>query len=136
MAQFLTELWVTPEPHENWRLVDHPLVFIDDDKNIITVPIGYTCDLASIPFIAKEFMGKSSFGEVVYAPAAVIHDFMLDQKEPSKKCHALFKQALLACGASEELANIMYAAVNHPRLEEVEYPDETQPRDKTNILGD
>lgn len=135
MAQFLTELWATPEPDERWRIVDHPLIFMDDDKSEIAVPVGFTCDLASIPFLAREIMGKASFGDVVYAPAAVLHDYLLDQKVPSAQCHKLFKKALLACGASEELANIMYIAVNHPRLEEVEYPDDTQARDKTKILS-
>ena len=132
---FLTDLIVTPRARGMWELVQ-PLVFIDSDGNRYEIPVGFTCDLASIPILAKEYMGTASAGDVVYGPAAALHDWLLSQQDiPSKTAHSLFMEALYACGAGKLLANIMYHAVNRPKESEMEY-EEVVPEGKNSLLGD
>ena len=97
--------------------------------------MGFLSDLASIPPLAKEFMGPASVGDVCYAPAAGLHDYLLSLDIPSKIAHKLFEEALRACGASEYLAGFMYLAVNRPKDSEIDYSDDKVTKQKS-ILGD
>ena len=135
VGKFLTSLIVTPRPRGMWQLIE-PLVYLADDGERYIIPRDFECDLASIPPLAKEFMGPAAVGDVVYGPAAVLHDWALSQDDiPSKVAHKLFKEALYACGASVPLANLMFHAVNRPKESEMEYEDITESVGQTSILG-
>ena len=134
MGKFSTDLVVTPRARGMWELV-LPLVFLDSDGNRYEIPAGFTCDLASIPVLAKEYMGTASAGDVVYGPAAALHDWLLSQDIPSKTAHSLFREALYSCGAGKLLANIMYHAVNRPKESEMEYEDVTESAGQDSLLG-
>ena len=43
-----------------------------DGGNRITIPVGFTCDLASVPALAMPFIRPVALG----APAPLVHDFL------------------------------------------------------------
>ena len=133
---FQTDLIVTPRARGMWELRE-TLIYVDILGKQYTIPQGFLCDLASIPPLAKEFMGPAAAGDVVYGPAAALHDWALCQDDiPSGVAHDLFKEALKACGASPALQAVMYHAVNRPKESEMDYEDITESEGHNTILGD
>jgi len=95
-----------------------PYKFIDSSGGVWLAPAGTFSDGASIPQVAKSFVGGSWDGQ--YRNAAVIHDVACNlRNRPWELVHLMFYHAMLASGVSSRTAKIMYAAVYHfgPRWE-------------------
>ena len=123
-------------PRGMWQLWAE-LIYESEEGTLYKIPEGFTCDLASIPPLAKEYMGPAAAGDVVYGPAAVLHDWALSQGDiPSQMAHRLFKEALGVCGASPLLQAVMFHAVNRPKKSEMDYKDITESEGHNTGLGD
>lgn len=76
--------------------------------DVITVPVGFETDFASVPAIGRIFipvLGKS-------AKAAVIHDFLiLEGKRSWAECADIFNEAMGVLKVNPFLKGIMYNAV-------------------------
>ena len=111
MAFFLSELVLTPWQGTKWKLVA-PLSYIRSEGNI-TVPDGFTTDLASIPRIIRPLIpihGKHTRG-------AVLHDYLYeiqkinDEWITRKQADDIFYDAMLELGVNRFKARIMWSAV-------------------------
>lgn len=75
---------------------------------IVTAPHGFVTDYASIP----EFLWSILPPWGRYGPASIPHDWMYwDQRWSRAQADAVLKEATLALGVRDELANIIYSAV-------------------------
>lgn len=83
-----------------------PFSFLSDTVGPVIVPMGFRFDGASIPQAAMAITGWPGLR------AACLHDWLLFSSNYSRKeADDVFHEALLACGVSTELADLMYAAV-------------------------
>ena len=84
-------------------------VLYGEKRYIISNPIGYTYDGASIPF-------KIGKGNMKLLIPALFHDLMCEDKSlvdyNRKLSSMIFKELLLQCKVSKLTANIMYESVN------------------------
>jgi hypothetical protein len=74
---------------ETWELLE-PLVWGD-----VTIPAGFKCDGASIPFpvsLVFPHWGRK------YRRPAVLHDYLLSTGTPRSICDRTFLAAMKACG--------------------------------------
>ena len=75
MSSFTSPLVVTPMPDgRRWRLVErfrYRIGSMESDR-IITVPVGFVTDFASIPWLFWQFL--PAWGR--YGKAAVVHDYL------------------------------------------------------------
>jgi len=74
MSSFTTSLIVTPVDGRRWKLVEpfrYRIGSMDSDK-IITVPVGFVTDFASIPWLFWQLL--PAWGR--YGKAAVVHDYL------------------------------------------------------------
>ena len=94
----------------NWKLID-PLVYHSDllGGETITVPPGFVTDLASVP----RWIGVYDFAGARADRAAVIHDYLIATRPDLnwKAKAGVFREAMLATGYREEVADAFYAAV-------------------------
>lgn len=109
---FLTKLVVSSEPtsSEMW-VVEAPLVYFTHLGTAITVPVGYSTDLASVPRFAWRIVRPD---HPTARRAAVVHDFIYTNlTDVYLKRHAdeIFHEALLEDGTNRFLAYLMYCAV-------------------------
>lgn len=105
MGQFMGELRTTAV--EDGYKLDFPLSYRTDAGRIITVPMGFVTDLASIPRIFRTFFtghGKSR-------KPAVIHDYLYSLYHPRKRADKIFLEALKASGMNWIGRRTMYLAV-------------------------
>jgi hypothetical protein len=83
---------------------------VNNPEEVITVPVGYTTDLASIPRIFWVILPPQG----QYIKAAVIHDYLCDlAKTDDDYMYAdqVFYEAMRVSGVSYIKAKIMYLAV-------------------------
>lgn len=108
---FLTQLDVRHIVGKYW-LVIQPLAYSVDGSALITVPVGFRTDFASIPNIAVAIFGRPS-GEV--APPSVLHDFLYSTKYEGsinrQEADNIFLQALNEAGVSWFKRMSLYLAV-------------------------
>ncbi|MDP2122051.1 MAG: DUF1353 domain-containing protein [Hoeflea sp.] len=105
----------TPDGQHRDMLVLKQVVFTDALGKRWTVPPKSKIDGASIPRLLWTFAGSPFVGK--YRRASVIHDHFCDiRTELQSKVHLMFKEAMLADGASWWEANSKYAAVEFAGL--------------------
>ena len=105
--------------HHRWEVIE-PLYYrhLSTPKNLppvasqlIVVPVGYLSDLASVPRLARRFVG--SLGPTTRRPS-VVHDFIythLPHRFTKREADRIFYEALLEEGTSRFLAWMMWKAV-------------------------
>lgn len=116
-GRFEGRLVLVPLDGSRMRLLE-PYTFIDSSGGRWSAPAGTVSDGASIPQVAKSFVGGAWDGP--YRHAAVIHDVACVQKSrPWELVHLTFYHGMLASGVTPGLAKKMYMAVYHfgPRWE-------------------
>jgi hypothetical protein len=84
-----------------------PFTAITDAAGTITVDLGYTTDLASIPRIARWLIPQAGHS----ARAAVLHDWLLHQNASHSECTKVFNEVLKAGGTGPIRRWIMVAFV-------------------------
>jgi hypothetical protein len=88
-----------------------PLVVEVDDGEVITVPIGFTTDGASIPKFAQKLTGWKPF-EGPQRWAGIVHDWLYYQDGyDRKRADEIFRDILRAEGATDFRTTAMYWAV-------------------------
>lgn len=70
MAKFLDSLYLAEIDDSMFQIVDHPYRYESDIGGLITVPIGFKTDFASVPRIGWIY---ALLGDIAHQPA-VIHD--------------------------------------------------------------
>lgn len=100
----------TPDgDHRDMRVL-RTIKFTDTSGKIWTVPANSIVNGASIPRILWTFAGSPYVGK--YRRASVVHDHYCDiRTELQSNVHLMFKEAMLADGASWWEANSKYGAV-------------------------
>ncbi len=100
----------TPDgDHRDMRVLN-TVKFTDSAGKVWTVPATSVVDGASIPRILWTFAGSPYVGK--YRRASVVHDHYCDiRTELQSNVHLMFKEAMLADGASWLEANTKYGAV-------------------------
>lgn len=111
MSRFLTRLAISPAPESadgQWRLLS-PLVYQSDAAGkVITVPTGFTTDLASVPRLPVVFL---LFG-ATSSEAAVVHDYLYQTGEVSRStADAVLREASCLTGVPPWRRWPMWAAV-------------------------
>lgn len=117
-GKFVGDLQLAPMPSGQGMRLLTPYEFIDSSGGSWLAPAGTISDGASIPQVAKSFVGGSWDGP--YRNAAIIHDVACVKKDrPWELVHLTFYHAMLASKVPIKKAKIMYAAVYHfgPRWE-------------------
>jgi hypothetical protein len=72
-----------------------PLEWEEPDGRVVSVPVGFRSDGATIPQWAWSLVGGRLDGR--YRRAAILHDWQcVTQKEPPLVVHARFREAMLA----------------------------------------
>ena len=94
-----------------WRLIE-PLVYVSENGERVTVPVGFVTDFASVP---RAWLAYALAGDTGHE-AAVVHDYLYSQRsEPGgwtrRACDREFYRALLACGEPRWRAWLMWLAV-------------------------
>ena len=99
---------------ESWRLGEQ-VIWTDSYGNKITVPAGFTFDLASIPWFARWFVSNDDYR--VRRPAA-LHDYLYAWRGCTAgriltryQCDKLFFNALVSEGMSIYKSFLMFLAV-------------------------
>lgn len=111
--KFLTELDVELLREANgeralWKL-NSPLIWDSDRIGIVTVPVGFETDFASVP----RFFGTWLIFGGLANKAAVVHDYLCRIRYPSKDiADAEFYDAMLVTGIPKWKAWTMYKAVS------------------------
>lgn len=105
----------TPDGNHRDMLVLKTIIFTDASGKSWRVPPKSVIDGASIPRLLWTFAGSPFVGR--YRRASVVHDHFCDLRtELQSKVHLMFKEAMLADGASWWEANSKYAAVEFAGL--------------------
>ena len=121
MSSFTSPLVVTPMPDgRRWKLVEPFRYHLDsiESELIITVPVGFVTDFASIPWIFWTFL--PAWGR--YGKAAVVHDYLYQQHATHlcenrwfvfsrKNADNIFYEAMLVSGTRHWKARVMWLAV-------------------------
>ena len=77
-------------------------------EDIITVPIGFRTDFASVPRPLWSFLPPVG----LYAKAAVIHDYLYESKSrPRKEADEIFLEAMVILGVPRWKRTLMFWAV-------------------------
>lgn len=110
--EFLTRLVTTPlEDGKRWMLTEDfqywsPLM--PAGHELIVVPSGFVCDLASIPQIAHSVMPKHGR----HTWAAVVHDWLYHCRFPDRKtADRIFLEAMTVMRVEAWRKWVMYLAV-------------------------
>ena len=99
-------IWPTGEPNL-WCVVGE-LEWTKENGEIIIIPDGFVTDLASIPFWLHWLVNPF---DPLTAPAAIIHDWMLDRKMDQKVAAKEFYRRLIHDNFPVWKAKIYYFAV-------------------------
>ena len=115
MNKFLTKLQVEQVEDTNesgrgsWRVIS-PLVYNSDKFGVITVPVGFVTDFASVPRIPMVFDWLGDRGNL----AATIHDWLYTNPHPvssREDADEILQEALIAQGVGETEAEAMFIGV-------------------------
>ena len=112
MSRFTTTLKTEQTDRRTYTLLDD-LVLADDDERVITVPVGFTTDFASVKVLHNAFLFVlfalvSGYGNY----AATVHDWLYENGELSRKeADAVLYRALRAEGVARWRAWLMYVGV-------------------------
>ena len=110
MSSFTDKLVVSKVSRKMWRVertFDYH-VGSEDSKEVVTVPIGFLTDFASVPRIFWAILPPD--GE--YTQAAVVHDYLYNSRIYNrKKSDSIFIEAMKVLGVSLWKRRIMYRAV-------------------------
>ncbi len=117
MSSFLTPLVVTPlDDGINWQ-VDKPFEYRiggEMSSEVITVPVGFITDFASIPQIFWNILPPWG----TYGKAAVIHDMLYKSQGlvgkysyTRKQCDLIFLEAMIVLNVSKFKRWLIYYAV-------------------------
>ena len=112
MSRFTTTLKTEQTDRRTYTLLAD-LVLADDDERVITVPVGFTTDFASIKVLHNAFLFVlfalvSGYGNY----AATVHDWLYENGELSRKeADAVLYRALRAEGVARWRAWLMYVGV-------------------------
>jgi hypothetical protein len=110
MSEFMTRLCVeeVDEFAGIWQLT-HPLVYRSDLLGrTLTVPGDFQTDFASVPRLPVVYLAAGGRGD----RAAVVHDWLYStQCVDRSTADKVLREALLASGYSDMLANAFYVAV-------------------------
>jgi hypothetical protein len=91
----------------NWR-VDEVFSYVAQDKSMVTVPIGFVTDLASIP----RFLWSLWPPEGLYTDAAVVHDCCYAQQFFTRlRCDQILLEAMEDLGVSWWTRHVIYIGV-------------------------
>ena len=95
-----------------WRLTE-PLIYDDGNGVLITVPVGFVTDLASIPQLAWS-LGFGPSGR--WNRPAVVHDYLystggLSGQFSRAQADRILDQAMAACGVPAWRRAVIWAAV-------------------------
>ena len=120
LKSFQNDLIVSPVPtkgwftRQNWKLRSI-LSYMSLDGKSYEMPVDFVTDLASVPWLLYPILRPAGAFGIMYAPAAVLHDYLLRNKDThnlsNNEIHLLFKEALISCGMGNTLAHIYYLAV-------------------------
>lgn len=91
---FLIDPLLRPLGNRNeWELVDNFTVRIEEDgkpAEIVTVPRGFTTDLASVPRLPGAYLLFANRAR----RSAILHDYLYSQHRPRKWADAVFNAAM------------------------------------------
>ena len=92
-------------------IVRAPLIFDDTHTgDVITVPVGFVSDGASIPHTLRRVVGSPLHHR--YVPAAILHDYEIATGDQSwLRVHTRFHRALRASGNSPLRSSALASAV-------------------------
>lgn len=111
MSSFTENLTLTYIPSTNLWMTDREFSYFVGEENSqdkITVPKGFTTDLASVPWPASMFIPPDGR----YNQAAVLHDYLYSiQTRPRIGCDRIFLEAMKILGVNVIKRLIMYKAV-------------------------
>ena len=76
----------------HWQVAKEFTYYVgkEGSDEFITVPLGFTSDLASVPWGLWNLFPKDG----LYSQAAVLHDFMLTHGYPKSKADKVFYEAM------------------------------------------
>jgi len=111
---FLSRVKLETFGRNKWRLLE-PLKYVTETVDVLTVPKGFVCDLASIPRVFRlmvEVNGR-------HREAATLHDWLYYKKGHGAKyvlltreqCDDLFYEAMINSGVPAWKAWTMWAGV-------------------------
>ncbi len=81
----------------------------EESKEVISIPVGYVTDGASIPRFLWSIVGHPL---AEYAQSAVVHDIIYgDKRYTRKKCDQIFLEAMKVQGVSLWKRRIIYRAL-------------------------
>lgn len=110
MSQFLDPLDSREISDKIFEVIDHPFRYQSDEaKMIITVPIGFYTDFASVP---REFpLIYSLLGDTAHEPA-VIHDFLYYSAITTREmADNVFYEAMTIFGVPDWKRDMLYEGV-------------------------
>jgi hypothetical protein len=108
-AEFVTEGGLWPIGDGNWRVTHAFTVKAIEDsgtEHVITVPVGFETDLASVPRLPLVYIALAGKGP----RSAVVHDYAYHFQMGREFADDLF-HALLVIEEGREVADMMYAGV-------------------------
>lgn len=106
-ARFLTDLRAWRDTEEQRWILTQPLTFRDNQGTEHQAPMGFSTDLDSvprIPIVYAYLKGRAT-------NAAVIHDWLYEQRHPRKQADQIFLQAMKAEGIGWIRRRTIYGAV-------------------------
>lgn len=108
---YLSDLILEATTPDNWT-VRAPLIWSDPIYGAITVPVGFSSDLASIPRALRSLEAFDPNG--ISRRPAVTHDWLYggDRSRGKEWADAFLRAALLAEGMGEDLAYTYWLAVH------------------------
>lgn len=111
MPKFLDKLCVTEVDDRIWAICDHPFRYQSDVAGqIITVPVGFYTDFASVPRwlpVIYALLGDTGHG------ASVVHDWLYYSAITDREvADRVIREAAIACGVSAWKANLFYRGVH------------------------
>lgn len=109
MSSFTSPLIVKHLNGKDWEVMQEFTYKVSNSTVMITVPVGYITDFASIPRFAWPIIGHPA-GK--HGKAAVIHDYLYSTKQFSRKrSDRIFCEAMKVLKVSNFKRQTMYYAV-------------------------
>jgi len=111
VSQFTTPLKVMPLENGRWELLEafEYHVGSEDSTDVISVPVGFDTDFASIP---RPLWPVFPPYDITHGKAAVIHDYLYRvQTRTRKQCDQIFLEAMTVLGAGWLKRTLMYQSV-------------------------
>lgn len=109
MAKFLDSLSVTEISDKVWAIADHPFRYQSDIAGLITVPVGFWTDFASVPRWLP--LIYALIGDEAHE-AACTHDWLYYSAFTTREiADKVLREAILVCGMPPWKADMFYAGV-------------------------